>query len=52
VLTNEHPLGKAVSLEVFVEHGGVLNLCSTVWVGYDRVVEDFRAEYVSFGWLL
>lgn len=48
VLTNEHPLGELVSLQIFVEHGGVLDLGKTVWARCNGVVENFRAELCQF----
>ena len=43
VWRNEHPLGKLVVLEIFEEHGRILDLGSSFWSGYHRVEHDLRA---------
>jgi hypothetical protein len=46
-LTNEHPLGELVILEILVEHGGVLDIGATGWVAYNPVVQNLGTRSVS-----
>jgi hypothetical protein len=41
-------LRKLVGLKVFEEHGGVFDLCKTIWASGDGVVEDFGAGVCKF----
>jgi hypothetical protein len=47
--SDEHPLRQFIGLEIFKEHGGVLNVRKSIWVGDYRVVQNLGLQTRQFG---